>query len=203
VSGKLLVATRNLGKLAEIAAALADLGLELVGLDSFPEVADVVEDRESFEQNALKKAREVAAATGRVSLADDSGLEVEALGGAPGVRSARFAGPGATDAANNQRLLAELAAVAGEERGAAFRCVLAICRPDGLCRTCQGELRGHISREPRGTYGFGYDPLFVPEGYSQTISELGPEVKARVSHRARALAELRKVLPEFFGNIGR
>jgi len=195
-----VVATRNRGKLAEIAAALADLDLELVGLDDFPGLAEVVEDQPTFEENALKKARQIAAATNCLTLADDSGLEVAALGGAPGVRSARFAGPAADDAANNQRLLGELAAVPDEDRQATFRCVLAICRPDGHCRTCQGELRGAITRQPRGAYGFGYDPLFVPEGRTQTISELGAEVKAAISHRARALACARSLLPQFLGN---
>ncbi|MFH0810629.1 MAG: XTP/dITP diphosphatase [Pseudomonadota bacterium] len=199
MSFRLLAATRNRGKLAEIAAALADLKkLTLVRLDSFPDVAEVMEDGETFEANALKKARQVAAATGMATLADDSGLEVAALGGAPGVYSARFAGAAADDEANNRKLLAQMAGVADGGRQAAFRCVLALCLPGGECRTCQGELRGTIGREPRGSHGFGYDPLFVPEGQTRTISELGVEVKARISHRARALAELRRILPEFF-----
>jgi XTP/dITP diphosphohydrolase len=197
---RLVLATRNRGKLAEIAAALGDLNIELVGLDSYPEAPEVVEDGESFEENALKKARELAAATGCLSLADDSGLEVAALNGAPGVRSARYSGPQATDTTNNARLLAELAGVPEGKRQAAFKCVIAICRPDGTCRTCQGELRGHIGREPRGAYGFGYDPLFIPGGHSGTISELGAEVKARISHRARALIEARKLLAELLGD---
>lgn len=200
MSVRLVVATRNRGKLAEIAAALEGLGLELVGLDSFPQLPEVVEDGDTFEANALKKAREVAAATGCLTLADDSGLEVAALGGAPGVRSARYAGPGATDEANNAKLMRELTAVPEGSRGATFRCVLAICRPDGRCATCQGALAGSITREPRGAYGFGYDPLFVPEGYDQTIAELGGEVKARISHRAQALAAARRLLPQFLGD---
>jgi XTP/dITP diphosphohydrolase len=196
------VATRNRGKLAEIEAALADLDIELVGLDGFPEVGEVAEDGATFEENALKKARQVALATGCLTLADDSGLEVDALGGAPGVRSARFAGEGATDEANNEKLLAELAAVPEGERGASFRCLLALCRPEGGCLTCQGEWRGRLTTSPRGDYGFGYDPIFVPEGQEGTISELGPALKARLSHRARALACLRRELPRFLAEGG-
>jgi XTP/dITP diphosphohydrolase len=200
---RLVVATRNRGKLAEIAAALAGLGLELLGLDAFADAPEVVEDGATFEENALKKARQIAAATNCLTLADDSGLEVAALGGRPGVYSARFAGPGATDAANNDRLLRELHSVPDERRQATFRCVLAVCTPEGRCATCQGALRGAITREPRGDYGFGYDPLFVPEGFSgRTISELGAEVKAAVSHRAQALAQVRGLLPQFLGNSG-
>jgi XTP/dITP diphosphohydrolase len=197
VRTRLLLATRNRGKLAEIAQALADLDIELAGLDAYPEAPEVEEDGATFEENALKKAREVAAATGCLTLADDSGLEVDALKGAPGVRSARFAGEGATDESNNARLLRELEGVPEKGRGASFRCVLAVCQPDGACQTCQGELRGSITTGPRGEWGFGYDPLFVPEGYAGTISELGGEVKARISHRAKALAELRRLLPGF------
>jgi len=197
---RLLVATRNRGKLAEIRAALADIDIgmdiELVGLDAYAGAPEVVEDGDTFEANALKKAREVAAATGCLTLADDSGLEVAALGGAPGVFSARFAGAGATDEANNAKLLAELAGVPEGRRQAAFRCVLAICAPGGRCRTCEGRLAGRIGEQPRGAYGFGYDPLFIPEGYAQTISELGAGVKARISHRAAALACARGLLPE-------
>jgi len=193
---RLVVATRNRGKLAEIAAALADLDLELLSLADLAALPEVVEDGRTFTENALKKAREISEKTGLPVLADDSGLEVEALGGAPGVFSARFAGPGATDEANNEKLLSELEGVPIERRRAWFRCVLAVCLPGRECRTVEGSLAGQITREPRGGYGFGYDPLFVPEGFEGTISELGGEVKARISHRAQALRELKEMLPE-------
>ncbi|MDO3379287.1 XTP/dITP diphosphatase [Geoalkalibacter halelectricus] len=188
---ELLVATRNAGKLKEIKRLFSEVGIEAVGLENFPELADVEEDGATFAVNAEKKARTIAAQTGRVTLADDSGLEVEALGGAPGVFSARFAGAGAGDADNNRKLLIELAGVPEEKRRAAFRCVMAYCTPQGACRFFEGTLPGRIIHEPRGGHGFGYDPLFLIPEYGKTLAELPLDVKNRISHRGQAL---RKVL---------
>ena len=182
---KLLIATRNRHKLAEIRAILAVPGWELVGADEVPGLPEVEEDAPTFEGNASKKARTLALAGRCWALADDSGLEVDALHGAPGVTSAHYAGPQADTPANNAKLLAALQGVT--DRRARFRCVLALAAPDGRVRTVDGRCEGRILAAPRGAQGFGYDPLFVPDGREQTFAELPPEVKNRISHRARAL----------------
>ena len=195
---KLLLGTKNRGKVRELLAILNDNDLpevELLTVDDRP-FSDVSETGGSFLENARLKARAIAEETGLPVLAEDSGLEVEALGGAPGVRSARFAGEGATDEQNVQKLLASLEGVPEERRGARFVCV-AVVRfpgPDGRELVAEGELRGRIAPEPRGTHGFGYDPVFIPEGYERTLAELGPEVKNRISHRRRALEAIKKAL---------
>jgi XTP/dITP diphosphohydrolase len=193
---QLLVATRNAHKLQEIRAILNLPGLALSGADEVPGLPEVDEDAPTFEGNALKKARTLAAASGRWTLADDSGLEVDALGGAPGVISARYAGPEASTPANNAKLLRALDGV--KNRRARFRCVLALCAPDGRTWTVEGRCEGKILEAPRGAQGFGYDPLFVPDGYEQTFAELAGGVKNRISHRAvalqRAVAEWNSML---------
>ena len=189
----LLVATKNKGKLAELRALLADLPLDVFSVDDVGVGSIVVEeDGATFEANATKKARTFAAATMMLTLADDSGLEVDALGGRPGVRSARYAGEGASDAANNQRLLAELAGVPPPQRGARYRCVLAFVRSaDDLAPLrVEGAWEGRIAEAPRGSGGFGYDPLFIPVGHAGTSAELAPEEKNRLSHRGQALRAL-------------
>jgi XTP/dITP diphosphohydrolase len=195
---RVVVATRNRGKLAELRRLLAGLPLELVGLDAVGPVPEVVEDGDTFEANAAKKAREVAVATGLPALADDSGLEVDALGGAPGVRSARFAGEGATDQANNRLLLERMAAVPGPERTARFRCVLAFADPAGplghRVHLEEGVCEGHIAEAPRGQDGFGYDPLFVPMGLERSMAEIAPELKDSISHRGQAVGNMRQFL---------
>jgi len=184
---KLLIATGNAHKLGEIRAMLAWPGVTLVGMKEYGRpLPEVDEDAETFEGNALKKARTLCAATGLWTLADDSGLEVAALGGAPGVRSARYAGEGKGDAANNARLLRELDGV--EDRRARFRCVLALAAPDGRTWTVEGRCEGRIAHEASGTGGFGYDPLFHPDGGTQSFAAIPAEEKNRISHRARALA---------------
>jgi XTP/dITP diphosphohydrolase len=187
----LVFATRNRGKLAELGALVAPLGFVVRALDEFGG-ADVVEDAPTFEGNADKKARAALALTGLPSLADDSGLEVDALDGAPGVRSARFAAvgdeAGHDDGANNRLLLEKLRGV--ERRSARFRCVLVYLRPDGTRRVAEGRCEGSILMAPRGDGGFGYDPLFLVEGTGQSMAELPMEEKNRVSHRARAFASL-------------
>lgn len=182
---KLVIATRNLHKLREIRQILAVSDLTLLSMQDFPDVPEVVEDGETFEANAIKKAVSAAKATGHWAMADDSGLEVEALNGAPGVCSARFAGEPVNYDANNRKLLHLLENE--NNRRAWFRCVIALSSPSGVAHTVEGRCMGTIARECRGTHGFGYDPLFIPDGYSATFAELPPEVKNAISHRGRAL----------------
>jgi XTP/dITP diphosphohydrolase len=184
---KLLVATGNLHKLAEIRAILRVPHLELVGLGDLPPLAPVEEDGDTFEANAIKKASVLARATGLWTLADDSGLEVDALGGEPGVWSARYAGQPTNDAANNRKLLGKLQGVTG--RSARFRCVISLSDPSGVARTVSGACEGSLLCEARGVKGFGYDPLFVPAGMTLTFAELDSLVKNRISHRAQALGK--------------
>ncbi len=184
---KLLIATRNRHKLGEIRSILGAHGVTCIGLDEVPDAPDVVEDGDTFEANAIKKAVSLAGVTGRWTLADDSGLEVEALGGAPGVRSARYAGEPSDDGANNRKLLAALGN--RPERRARFRCAIALADPAGAVRTVTGTCPGVILTAPRGRAGFGYDPLFVPDGSDLTFAELDAATKNRISHRARALHE--------------
>lgn len=183
----LVLATRNPGKVKELRALLGDLSVTLrtpADLDAPP---DVDEDQPTLEGNARKKALTLHAYTGLPTLADDTGLEVAALDGRPGVHSARYAGPDADDAANRTKLLRQLTGAA--DRGAQFRTVLAWVDEDGDVRTFEGVCRGHIITEERGTGGFGYDALFVPEGESQTFAELSAAEKNQISHRARALRQ--------------
>jgi len=205
VNHSLLIATNNRGKLDELRHLLAGLDVEVLSLrDVSKKPINVVEDGETFVDNAIKKAREVANATMMLTLADDSGLEVDALGGAPGVRSARFAGERATDAENNAALLAALEALGADAAGtrtgdfdARFRCVLALVDPfvrDGEPVVVEGTCEGKITLTPRGSGGFGYDPLFLVDGTDKTMAELSEEEKNRISHRARAAQNLRLVL---------
>jgi XTP/dITP diphosphohydrolase len=186
---RILIATTNQGKLREYQRLLSDVpGLEL---ETLPFPVEVDEDQDTFAGNALKKATEIAAATGIACLADDSGLEVDALGGRPGVFSARYSGEGATDASNNRKLLDELRGVADRRRAARFRCAIAVVDPSGrLIAEADDVCEGRIGREPKGVHGFGYDPLFIPTGYAQSLAELGPETKNAISHRAKAAAKL-------------
>jgi XTP/dITP diphosphohydrolase len=191
---ELLVATANRGKLREIEFLLDGTVKRLLSPADFPTFPEVVEDGETFSDNAMKKARSAAAATGMPAIADDSGLVVEELGGLPGVRSARFAGEGSTDAENNAKLLRELIEVSAVQRTAAFFCVIALCMPDGNCQTFNGELKGIILKKPRGSGGFGYDPLFLVPEIGQTLAELPLEVKSVISHRAKAFVKLKEYL---------
>jgi XTP/dITP diphosphohydrolase len=195
---RILIATMNPGKLREYQRLLGEVPrLQLDTMASLPSPVDVVEDRETFEGNARKKATEIAAAAGVACLADDSGLEVDALGGRPGVYSARYSGEGATDASNNEKLLEELSEVPDPRRTARFRCAIAVVDAEGReLAVVDGACEGRIGRELRGTHGFGYDPLFIPDGHSETMAELGPETKNRISHRAKAAAKLTPLLRE-------
>ncbi|VGO22641.1 XTP/dITP diphosphatase [Pontiella sulfatireligans] len=182
---KLVIATRNAHKLEEIKAIFNFKSLEVLSAFDFPDIPDVIEDGGTLEVNAEKKAVEIALATGCWALADDSGLEVNSLDGAPGVYSARYAGEECSYAANNEKLLRELAETT--DRSARFRTVIALSDPKGNVRTLEGICPGMIINKLRGTNGFGYDPLFVPNGHSETFAELSNEVKNSISHRARAL----------------
>ena len=190
---KLILTTRNKGKLKEISFLLSDLHIEIVSVLDFPDIADVIEDGATLEENALKKAREIFNATRLPSLADDSGLEVVALGMNPGVYSARYAGEGVTYDDNNRKLLQELKNVPLAKRNARFHCVAAFVA-DGIQKTTEGICLGRIIETPRGAEGFGYDPLFVPDGYDKTFAELSLEVKNNISHRAKAFEEMKKFL---------
>jgi XTP/dITP diphosphohydrolase len=182
---KLVIATRNAHKLEEINAIFDFHDLEVLSAFDFPEIPDVVEDGETLEANAAKKAQEISEATGCWTMADDSGLEVAVLDGAPGVYSARYAGEECSYEANNEKLLHELSNA--DDRTAQFRTVIALCSPDGTIRTVAGVCVGKIITQLKGTNGFGYDPLFVPVGYAETFAELSSEIKNSISHRARAL----------------
>jgi XTP/dITP diphosphohydrolase len=182
---KLVIATRNRHKLEEIHAIFDFQGLEVCSAFDFPHIPDVVEDGDTLEANAIKKAVEICRATGLPSLADDSGLEVEALQGAPGVYSARWSGEGCTYHDNNLKLLRELADK--NSRRAQFRTVIALAMPGEEPLTVEGSVQGTIIEELRGEQGFGYDPLFMPDGFNQTFAELPAGVKNKISHRARAL----------------
>ena len=185
---QVVLGSRNPGKAREIAALLNPLGIELLSVTEFPGVADVVEDGSSFEENASKKARETALAVNRWVIAEDSGLAVDALGGAPGIYSARFSGEGATDEKNNQKLIQELEGVPDAKRGAKYVCHVAVADATGEVRlNVECECRGWITTEPRGSNGFGYDPYFLIPEYHQTFGELSPLVKKVLSHRARAM----------------
>lgn len=190
---ELLVATTNAGKLAEIEGALKSLSVQVLPLNALKNWPSVVEDGKTFEENARKKARTLAAFSGRLTLADDSGLEVDALGGAPGIHSARYSGENADDARNNEKLLQALASVPEEKRGARFVCVLALCAPTALGGGewfFRAQCQGRIAFAPRGKNGFGYDPLFFYPSLGCTFGELDREAKNRVSHRGRALKKL-------------
>ncbi|WP_116114045.1 RdgB/HAM1 family non-canonical purine NTP pyrophosphatase [Austwickia chelonae] len=207
---RIVLATRNEGKVAELRVILADvlaeIGAELVGVGDFPEVADVVETGVTFAANATLKATTVAAATGLPALADDSGLAVDVLGGAPGVFSARWSGRHGDDRANLELLLAQLADVPDEERGAAFVCAAALAIPDGSgtvegCTTVvrKGRFPGTLTREPRGENGFGYDPILLVEGDERTAAQLSSAEKNAISHRGQAFRVLSADLRERLG----
>ncbi len=196
---KLVIATRNPHKLQEIHAIFNFQGLEVCSALDFPEIPDVIEDGHTLEANAIKKAVEICKATGLPSLADDSGLEVEALNGEPGVYSARWSGEGCTYADNNAKLLRELAG--NPNRHARFRTVMALALPGEQPLTVEGSVQGRIIHELRGEQGFGYDPLFIPEGFNQTFAELAADVKNRISHRARALNAASNVWKHFFQDL--
>ncbi len=187
---RILIATHNKGKLREIRRLTAGRDWDLISLDALPEVPEAIEDGATFAENARKKALHYAQHTGLPTLADDSGLEVDALGGAPGVHSARFAGPQRDDAANNRKLLERLAGVPAARRTARFRCAMALAVADRVLAETTGCVEGVILEAPRGTGGFGYDPLFLVPGLGKTMAELEPDEKNRLSHRGQALRRM-------------
>jgi len=191
---ELLIATGNQGKMKEFAALFSALPVRLYSLKDFPDLVPAAEDGETFAANALQKAWNACVATGIPVIADDSGLCVDALQGRPGVHSARYAGPNAGDADNNDKLLEELAGVSLSGRTAAFHCVIALCTPEGEPRTFSGRLCGVILEAAAGGGGFGYDPLFLVPEYGKTLAELPIEVKNRISHRGSAAALLKDYL---------
>ncbi|SNR67606.1 XTP/dITP diphosphohydrolase [Humidesulfovibrio mexicanus] len=197
----LVLATRNAGKIRELQALLSGLGFEILGLDSFPHMGEIEETGSTFAENSLLKARTVATATGLVALADDSGLEVDALDGAPGVYSARYSDPGATDEKNNQKLLDALRTVPEERRGCRFVSVVAASAPGGAELLAEGRWEGRVLTAPRGAGGFGYDPLFLDLELGQSAAELAADEKNARSHRGRALRALLTQWPAFWERV--
>ena len=195
---KVVIATHNRHKVQEIRDILSGQEIELLSLDSFPEIGEIIEDGDTLEDNARKKARTVYNATGILSLADDTGLEVEALGGRPGVYSARYSGEHATYEQNNRKLLGELKGFPPEKRKAKFRCVISIIG-SGIDEIAAGEVPGRIIDEARGKNGFGYDPLFMADGYDITYAEMDSELKNKLSHRAIALEKAKIFLTRLSG----
>ncbi|TKD09982.1 RdgB/HAM1 family non-canonical purine NTP pyrophosphatase [Polyangium fumosum] len=200
----ILVATTNRGKLAELLAIFADLPIQLLPLSQvLPDLPPIIEDGATFVDNALIKARTASEAAMMVTLAEDAGLEVDALAGRPGVRSARFAKEGATDSENNAALLAALEEIDDEHRTARFRCTMVLLDPWNEVQPeviCEGRCEGTIAQQARGAGGFGYDPLFIVKGDGRTMAELGDDEKNRISHRAEAARAMRPVLEALIEN---
>ena len=192
---ELVIATKNPNKARELKHFLADLNLEVVSMAQFPDIQPIEEDGQTFEENAVKKATTVANATGLLTLADDSGLEVDSLGGRPGIFSARYAGDDASDIDNNEKLLKELDGVIN--RSARFVCCVALADAKGLITTVSGSCAGKIIDECRGNNGFGYDPLFMKNDYNQTFGELKLDLKNRISHRSLALSKARLAIENY------
>ena len=197
MTARVILATRNRGKVSELARMLEGTGIVVASLDDFPDLPEVEETGTTFAENALLKARSTADRIGLAALADDSGLEVDALGGRPGVYSARFAGPHASDEANNEKLVTLLADTPAAERTARFRSVVAVAAPGGDSFVADGACEGVILPAPRGTDGFGYDPLFLVPEFGRTFAELSVDEKNRISHRGQALRRALEQLPAF------
>ncbi len=194
----IIAASKNQHKIQEMEKIMGAMGLHVISRADagIPDEFDVVEDGETFEANSFKKAESIMKYSGKIAVADDSGLMVDALDGAPGVYSARFAGEPTDDEKNNDKLLTLLKDVPDERRTAKFVSVITLVYPDGEVLTARGECPGRILHERHGSNGFGYDPLFLPDGYEETFAELGAEVKNRISHRAHALQNLERLLKE-------
>ncbi len=192
----IVLATRNKKKIEEIRRITDGMAISIFTLDDFPECPDVEEDGATFEENAVKKAVTVTRYTGKPALADDSGLEVYALDGAPGTLSARYAGEGTDDRKNIEKLLYEMRSFVGEKRRARFVCCIALALPDGRVTTFYGYSEGSIGMEQKGFDGFGYDPVFYPEGYDRTFAEMSGGEKDAISHRGKALIDFQRYLRE-------
>lgn len=195
---RILLATGNRDKVKELRAALDGLAVEILTRDDFPDAPDVVEDGATLAENARKKARELVYATGVAAIADDTGLEVDALGGAPGVHSSRYAGPGATYAENVTKLLVALEGLPQAARTARFRCVIALALPNGTEEHVEGVCEGTITEARRGSGGFGYDPVFLVTATGRTFAEMSIDEKNRISHRGLAMMAMRRLLEERF-----
>ncbi len=193
---EVVLATRNEDKIKEIKKVLNGLPIKFYILKSFSWLPKINEDGKTLKENAIKKARTVASLTGKIALADDSGLEVKTLNGDPGVYSSRFAGEGCSYADNNRKLLKLMKNINEKKRNALFRCIIALAFPNGEIKTVEGKIKGSISKRILGRYGFGYDPVFLVPGYGKTFAQLGPKIKNRISHRAQALQKIRKVISE-------
>jgi len=198
---KLILATRNKGKLKEIQVLLSDLDIDIMSLDEAENAPHVVEDGKTFMENAFKKAKVIAEATGIMALADDSGLEVDALDGAPGVYSARYSGENVSDASNNEKLLADLKGVSSGKRGAHFSCVIIVYHPSGQWISTEAKCEGEIAMNLSGDQGFGYDPVFYIPSIKRTMAQLSPEGKNSLSHRGKALEKLKAGLPDFLAQL--
>jgi len=196
---EIVLATRNKKKIEEIRRITVDLPITILSLDNFPACPETIEDKDTFEGNAVKKAVEVCTCTGKPSLADDSGLEVDALDGAPGVYSARYAGDSGNgnDVKNYEKLLRELKNIPEKQRGAQFVCCMALAFPDGRVKTFFGYAKGRISLEPKGNTGFGYDPVFFPLEFEKTFAEMTGKEKDSLSHRGKAIEKLAEFLREY------
>jgi len=197
---EVIISTRNKEKFSEISKILKSSKIKAIGLEKFKRIPEVVEDGSTFVENACKKALKIAKITKRLTIADDSGLEVEALKGAPGIYSARFSGKGADYRANNKKLLKMLNGLPVKKRKAKFVCCAAIADAEGIIAVVKGICQGLITNKEKGKKGFGYDPLFVPKGYNKTFAELAPSVKNRISHRAKAFAKARQLVLKYIEN---
>ena len=191
---EIVIATRNKKKVEEFKRILSDIDIKLLSMDDFPSCPEVIEDGETFEENAVKKALSVAKYSNKISVSDDSGLEVYALKGAPGIRSARYAGDKADDFSNIEKLLTEMKDIPDDKRGARFVCSIAVAYPDGKVEIFNGITEGYIGWKPKGERGFGYDPIFYPMGYNRTFAEMLPEEKDALSHRGKALRKFKKYI---------
>jgi XTP/dITP diphosphohydrolase len=192
-----IVVTRNKGKIREIREALKGLGLRIYALSDFPDVPEIKEDGKSFTENALKKARFYSKVFGKLTLADDSGLEVDSLRGMPGIYSARYSGERASSRENNQKLLKEMEGIPLSKRGAQFKCMMAMVSPSGKETMTEGVCKGRIGMREKGRRGFGYDPLFILSRYGKTMAELSLKEKNRISHRGKALRKIKKMIKAF------
>jgi len=196
---EIVLATHNRDKIRELKELLESPDIKVLTLDDFPSFPEVVEDGKTLKENAVKKAGAVSRATGKLSVSDDSGLEVKILNGEPGVNSSRFAGEDCSYADNNRKLLKMMENVPENLRAARFKCVAALASPDGTVRTLEGICKGMISTEIRGNAGFGYDPVFIIPEYGATLAELGPEIKNKISHRSLAFRKVKKLLISLSG----
>lgn len=194
---ELLVATRNKKKLEEIKELLSDLNIRVTSLADYEGMPEIIEDGKTFAQNAIKKAATIALFTGKLVLGEDSGLEVKVLGNKPGVYSARYAGPRATDKKNNLKLLKELKGLPLKKRRARYQCAVALADGRHLVGVVRGDCKGLIGFKSKGSFGFGYDPLFIIESYDKTFAQLGPQVKHKMSHRFKALQKARRLIGSY------